>query len=245
MALGAIASITLYAAAWWIHRRYGNLQAALGAAGAGIAGAYVTLFAATGMYDLIPESCRARRLRARGRGRRLDGVPLEQRADRAARPGRRDGRARDHRGNRAVVRRRALRRRRARGGDRRRKPARLVRDAGRRRRDRSLRRRRAPEHARPRRVDICRAPRGPVRPPLPGRVAPDAGKPRVRRRAPRRVPGDQHRRVALDRLDLRRPEPAGRIGRRGRRHLARLSRRRHRSSAPGAAARGSCAPPPR
>ncbi len=54
--LGAVASACLYGAGWWIHRRMGNLHGALAAAGAGIAGAYVTLFAAAGMYDLIPES---------------------------------------------------------------------------------------------------------------------------------------------------------------------------------------------
>ncbi len=54
VALGALVSAGLYGAAWWIYKRLGALDGALAAAGAGIAGAYATLLAATAMYDFVP-----------------------------------------------------------------------------------------------------------------------------------------------------------------------------------------------
>jgi Predicted membrane protein (DUF2339) len=54
VSLGAAASALLFAAGLVIHRRYGQLHAALAACGAGIAGGYATLAAATILYDLLP-----------------------------------------------------------------------------------------------------------------------------------------------------------------------------------------------
>src|SRR5262249_38819818 len=51
---GAV-SLLLLGVAGMLHRRYGRLHAALAAAGAGIAGAYATLLAASALYDLIPD----------------------------------------------------------------------------------------------------------------------------------------------------------------------------------------------
>jgi uncharacterized membrane protein len=51
--LGAATSVALYVVAVVARRRYGNLQAALGAAGAGIGGAYATVVAATVLYDFV------------------------------------------------------------------------------------------------------------------------------------------------------------------------------------------------
>ena len=53
--LGAATSVALYGIAVLARHRYGNLQAALGAAGAGIGGAYATLVAATVLYDFVSE----------------------------------------------------------------------------------------------------------------------------------------------------------------------------------------------
>lgn len=55
VALGAIASALALGAGVWLHARFGQYWAALGAAGAGIAGAYATLAAATARYDLVPD----------------------------------------------------------------------------------------------------------------------------------------------------------------------------------------------
>jgi uncharacterized membrane protein len=56
IALGAIASTAALAAGLWLHARFGQYWAALGAVGAGIAGAYATLAAATARYDLVPDA---------------------------------------------------------------------------------------------------------------------------------------------------------------------------------------------
>src|SRR5262245_52015742 len=53
--LGALVSVGLYGAAWFVWRRYGSLYAALAAAGAAIGGAYATLVAATVLYDFVPQ----------------------------------------------------------------------------------------------------------------------------------------------------------------------------------------------
>jgi uncharacterized membrane protein len=53
--LGAAVSAAVYGFGLVVRRRYGNLQAALAGAGAGIGGAYATLFAATAMYDFLSE----------------------------------------------------------------------------------------------------------------------------------------------------------------------------------------------
>jgi uncharacterized membrane protein len=52
--LGALVSAGLFLAGIVVHRRYGNLQAALAAAGASIGGAFATLVAASALYDLVP-----------------------------------------------------------------------------------------------------------------------------------------------------------------------------------------------
>jgi uncharacterized membrane protein len=54
--LGAAASAIVFAAGVWLRRRYGETHASLAAVGAGIAGGYATLAAATILYDLIPEA---------------------------------------------------------------------------------------------------------------------------------------------------------------------------------------------
>ncbi len=54
VALGALVSVGLYASAWWIYKRFGTLEGGLAAAGAGIAGAYATVLAATALYDFVP-----------------------------------------------------------------------------------------------------------------------------------------------------------------------------------------------
>jgi uncharacterized membrane protein len=55
IALGAVASALAVGAGLWLHARFGQYWAALGAVGAGIAGAYATLAAATARYDLVPD----------------------------------------------------------------------------------------------------------------------------------------------------------------------------------------------
>lgn len=54
VSLGALASLLVFGAALWLHRAYGPVHSALAAAGAGIAGGYATLLAATALYDLVP-----------------------------------------------------------------------------------------------------------------------------------------------------------------------------------------------
>lgn len=53
--IGALASAVLFGAGIWVRRRYGLLYAALGAVGAGIAGAYATLLATAVRYDFVSD----------------------------------------------------------------------------------------------------------------------------------------------------------------------------------------------
>ena len=55
VALGAAASAIVFAAGVWAKRRFGSLYAAFSAVGAGLAGGYATLLAATALYDFLPE----------------------------------------------------------------------------------------------------------------------------------------------------------------------------------------------
>ena len=52
---GAAASVAVFSAGFWLHRRFGTTHAALAAVGAGIAGAYATLLAAAAFYDFVPD----------------------------------------------------------------------------------------------------------------------------------------------------------------------------------------------
>jgi uncharacterized membrane protein len=54
--LGAIASLVVFGAGLWLHRRYGPTYSAYGAVGAGIAGGYATLVAAAALYELVPDA---------------------------------------------------------------------------------------------------------------------------------------------------------------------------------------------
>lgn len=54
--LGALASAAVYGFGVFVRRRYGNMQAALAAAGAGVGGAYATLVAASVLYDFVSPS---------------------------------------------------------------------------------------------------------------------------------------------------------------------------------------------
>jgi len=54
VALGATVSSILVGAALWLRRRFGDTYASVSAAGAGIAGFYATLLAATSLYELLP-----------------------------------------------------------------------------------------------------------------------------------------------------------------------------------------------
>jgi uncharacterized membrane protein len=56
VSLGAVASAAVFGAGLFVRQRYGQLSSALAAVGTGIAGGYVTLLAATAMYDLVPKS---------------------------------------------------------------------------------------------------------------------------------------------------------------------------------------------
>jgi uncharacterized membrane protein len=55
VSLGAAASAAVFGAGLFVRQRYGQLSSALAAVGTGIAGGYVTLLAATAMYDLVPK----------------------------------------------------------------------------------------------------------------------------------------------------------------------------------------------
>jgi uncharacterized membrane protein len=55
LAFGAAASVGVFAAGFWLRRRFGTTHAALAAVGAGVAGAYATLLAATALYGFVPE----------------------------------------------------------------------------------------------------------------------------------------------------------------------------------------------
>ena len=52
---GGLASAAVLCAGLWLRRRYGETYSSLAAAGAGIAGGYATLLAATALYDLVPK----------------------------------------------------------------------------------------------------------------------------------------------------------------------------------------------
>jgi uncharacterized membrane protein len=52
--LGALASVLVFGAGVWLRRAYGGVHSAFAAAGAGIAGGYATLLAATALYELVP-----------------------------------------------------------------------------------------------------------------------------------------------------------------------------------------------
>jgi uncharacterized membrane protein len=52
--LGALASALVFGAGVWLRRAYGGVHSAFAAAGAGIAGGYATLLAATALYELVP-----------------------------------------------------------------------------------------------------------------------------------------------------------------------------------------------
>jgi uncharacterized membrane protein len=53
--LGAAAAAIVFAAGIWLRRRYGETYSALAAVGAGLAGGYATLLAATALYELLPK----------------------------------------------------------------------------------------------------------------------------------------------------------------------------------------------
>jgi uncharacterized membrane protein len=55
LVFGATVSVGVFAAGVWLRRRFGTTHAALAAVGAGIAGAYATLLAATALYGFVPE----------------------------------------------------------------------------------------------------------------------------------------------------------------------------------------------
>jgi uncharacterized membrane protein len=55
VSLGAAAAAIVFGAGVYVRARYGQLWSALGAVGAGIAGGYATLLAATALYDLVPK----------------------------------------------------------------------------------------------------------------------------------------------------------------------------------------------
>jgi uncharacterized membrane protein len=53
--LGALASVLVFGAGVWLRHAYGGVHSAFAAAGAGIAGGYATLLAATALYELVPQ----------------------------------------------------------------------------------------------------------------------------------------------------------------------------------------------
>jgi len=55
LGFGAAASVAVFSAGFWLHRRFGTTHAALAAVGAGIAGAYATLLAAAAFYEFVPD----------------------------------------------------------------------------------------------------------------------------------------------------------------------------------------------
>jgi uncharacterized membrane protein len=55
LGFGAAASVAVFAAGFWLRRRFGTTHAALAAVGAGIAGGYATLLAATALYEFVPD----------------------------------------------------------------------------------------------------------------------------------------------------------------------------------------------
>jgi uncharacterized membrane protein len=55
LAFGAAASVAVFSAGFWLRQRFGTTYAALAAVGAGIAGGFATLLAASGFYDFVPD----------------------------------------------------------------------------------------------------------------------------------------------------------------------------------------------
>ena len=55
LVFGAAVSVGVFAAGLWLRQQFGTTHAALAAVGAGIAGAYATLLAATALYGFVPE----------------------------------------------------------------------------------------------------------------------------------------------------------------------------------------------
>ena len=55
VAFGAVVSASAVGAGFWVRRRYGQMLTSVGAVGAGIAGGYASLAAATAHYDLVPD----------------------------------------------------------------------------------------------------------------------------------------------------------------------------------------------
>ena len=55
LGFGAAASLAVFAGGFWLKRRYGTTYAALAAAGAGIAGGFATLLAASALYGFVSE----------------------------------------------------------------------------------------------------------------------------------------------------------------------------------------------
>jgi uncharacterized membrane protein len=55
LAFGGAASLAVFAGGFWLRRRFGTTYAALAAVGAGIAGGFATLLAATALYGFISE----------------------------------------------------------------------------------------------------------------------------------------------------------------------------------------------
>ena len=53
--IGVVASAAAVGAGFWVRSRYGQLQASVGAVGAGICGSYACLAAAAARYDLVPD----------------------------------------------------------------------------------------------------------------------------------------------------------------------------------------------
>ncbi len=56
VALGSVVSLALVSAGIELDRRHGHLHAAVAAVGVGLAGLYVSLYAAAGLYDMLPGS---------------------------------------------------------------------------------------------------------------------------------------------------------------------------------------------
>ena len=55
LGVGAAISVGLFGTGFWLRSRFGTTYAALAAAGAGIAGGYATLLAATAFYEFVPQ----------------------------------------------------------------------------------------------------------------------------------------------------------------------------------------------
>lgn len=55
LGFGAAASIAVFSAGAWLHSRYGQVYSALAAVGAGIAGGFATLLAATALYGFVSD----------------------------------------------------------------------------------------------------------------------------------------------------------------------------------------------